>query len=125
MSLKGSTTARIIDAAKRRAKRMVDNKEMSDDMIIIALRRRVASEIGIGIFDPYFEQLTLRQLAFEAYYYIHEQAKIHGTTAEEDLEKLKESIENIRNNPQQNESFVAPPGFEDLFNNNQDGGDNA
>ncbi len=106
-------TAKIIKKAEKDARKIVLGDCHTDDIETI-LRRRVCKELSIGLWDEYFDKLNLYQLAFEAYIYVAEEERLNPNkdVSKEELEEFMEQVKNKK--------AFAPPGFEEMFDEEQE-----
>jgi hypothetical protein len=77
-----------------------------DQDITLMYKYIIARRLNIGIFDKYFDDLNIYQLAFEAYLYGKESV-LKSTTPEQRCEQ--KMLDDLLK-----DDVVLPPGFEDL-----------
>lgn len=93
----------VINKAERDAEKYL-SKDIDD--VAFIFKKVIARRLNIGLWDKYFENLNIYQLAFEAYYYIKEELLNRPKTEDDFVEQVMNELEN--------EDLQLPPGFEDL-----------
>lgn len=100
--------SKIIKKAEKDARKLVLG-DCNVNQIEMILRRRVSKELRIGIWNSYFDNINLYQLAFEAYIYVAEDER-DNPNKDVSKEELEDFIEQVKQ-----KKAVVPPGFEDMF----------
>lgn len=99
---------KTIEKADKDAKRIVNGETDAKDLELM-FRIKIANRLSIGLYDTYFENLTLYQLAFEASLYMA-QDEMANQTEQERQEKAADILAKQINNKE----VIIPPGFEGL-----------
>jgi hypothetical protein len=73
-----------LDLALEKARRLIQNKIESQDDLWMAFRIIISDHYGIPLFDKYFEDKSIDQLAFEAFF-IKERAISAADTASKQI----------------------------------------
>lgn len=84
-----------LDLALAKARRLVQNNIESLDDLNMALRAAISNYYGFPLFDKYFEDKTIDQLAFEAFYIKEKNTTGSQTAAQEAAANPDEAIRAI------------------------------
>lgn len=104
-SVNSDIDIKTISMAERDAKKLIDGATDDYEMIF---RMRVSKELGIGIWDSYFNELSIYQLAFEAFLYAGLQEKQYGKDPEQEAEELV----NLLKKDKDKDNMIMPSGFD-------------
>lgn len=86
-----------LDQALAKARRLVQNNIETMEDLNLALRSTISGYYGFPLFDKYYDDKTLDQLAFEAFYIKERNTTGSQTAAQEAAANPDEAIQAIEN----------------------------
>jgi len=94
-----------LDAALEKARRLVQNKIETVDDLNMALRVTISEFWGFPLFDKYYDDKTIDQLAFEAFFIKERNTTGAQTVAQEAAEHTEDAVKAIEDDFAAFESF--------------------